>query len=82
MDKIKDLNRKYLVNEGKVEQMANEKDILREEADKQSANLRRQYSMIIIGNESENKELIEKMLKLEADNLELVKHIQVRILVY
>jgi hypothetical protein len=75
------LNRKYLVNEGKVEQMAHEKDILRGEADKQSANLRRQYSMIINNNTSENKELVEKILQLEADNLELVKHIQVRILV-
>jgi hypothetical protein len=81
MDKIKDLNRKYLVNEGKVEQMAHEKDIIRQESDKQSANLRRQYSMIINGNTSENKELVEKMLHLEEDNLELVKHIQVCILV-
>jgi hypothetical protein len=81
MDKIKDLNRKYLVNEGKVEQMAHEKDIIRQESDKQSANLRRQYSMIINNNTSENKELVEKILQLEADNLELVKHIQVRILV-
>lgn len=79
-DRIKDLNRKFLLNEGKVEQLATEKDILVEEADKQSANLRRQYSMIINGNEFENKELIEKIAKLEADNLELVKHIQVRMI--
>ena len=45
--KMRELNRKLMFTEDKIDLVQKEKDSFKDHCDKQSTNLRRQYSMII-----------------------------------
>ena len=76
-EKIKGINRQYMITQGKIEEIEEAEKLTRQESGKQAENMRRQYSMIISENEKENKEFKVKIQELELTNSQLVTNIQV-----
>ena len=66
-----------MFSEDKIDQIEQEKLALKEQWEKQSENLRRQYSMVISDNEKENRELLAKIETLEIQNLEYYQSLKV-----
>lgn len=66
-----------MFSEDKIDLAKNEKDSLKDQCDKQSESLRRQYSMMIGDNEKENRELKGKIETMEIKNVELYTYLKV-----